>query len=595
MPSEYEKRIRKKEKEKLAEEWDWLQQNQERSGIDVEDLKQQGDMEEGNYLQDPMNFNQAMQIGQHFASQGSPSFDVNPDRETLTESQKRQRDKLWKRKSSGQEGSKQAEDILKKKGIDPTALPNFAQSIEMAEIYRRDAEKNKEFDEAVARGDLKEGVKIRRREGMDFGSSIPIPNISNVDLSSIKEAGGAALSYIGIDPTSDTLAQELSLEFLEMASHVRSGPVKGTATYIASQPGSIELFKHLIDLSKHVVNGKYPQALAIAGGGSIPVNQMFSAIPDPLKRKANVRMIQGSGSGGDIYRGFGQNFVPPNPSEVSKVTRKLLNEHVLVGPNRVFDYNAFRALFTGNKRGRLLEGWMQTTPHFKIPNWDRHRQELVDVFESIYGDVMQLKDIPRSQIQVDHLVTLRSTMPVYDGVSFGSPLWNRIQETLLRSKNRYNPGNTLANLDALDPGSHIVKTNFFNKRIGKDGELFFTKDRLAYMKKSDANRIEVLNDFIEIQDEGTLILREAQDIWEALYKIDSAEMPLDIINRLSEIPVGEFSHPELRNLDQLRAIITDIVESGAKKGRPKKIQNTLKRIFPDVDPDTGDVQGNLFD
>ena len=39
MPSEYEKRIRKKEKEKLAEEWDWLQQNQERSGIDVEDLK----------------------------------------------------------------------------------------------------------------------------------------------------------------------------------------------------------------------------------------------------------------------------------------------------------------------------------------------------------------------------------------------------------------------------------------------------------------------------------------------------------------------------------------------------------------------------
>ena len=86
MPSEYEKRIRKKEKEKLAEEWDWLQQNQERSGIDVEDLKQQGDMEEGNYLQDPMNFNQAMQIGQHFASQGSPSFDVNPDRETLGKS-----------------------------------------------------------------------------------------------------------------------------------------------------------------------------------------------------------------------------------------------------------------------------------------------------------------------------------------------------------------------------------------------------------------------------------------------------------------------------------------------------------------------------
>jgi hypothetical protein len=300
---------------------------------------------------------------------------------------------------------------------------------------------------------------------------------------------------------------------------------------------------------------------------------------------------------GPTFRGFGQNFVPPNPSEVSTVTRKLLNENVLVGSDRVFDYGAFRALFTGNKRGRLLEGWMQTTPHFKVANWNRHRQELVDVFESIYGDVMQLKGIPRSQIQIDHLVTLRSTMPIYDGVAFGSPLWNKIQETFLRSTNRYNPGNTLANLDALDPGSHIVKTNFFNKRLGKDGELFFTPEKLKYMKESDANRIEVLNDFIKIQDEGTLILREAQNVWETLYKIDSAEMPKSILNKLSKIPIGEFSHPELRkeNLNQLRAIITDIVQSGAKKGRPKKIQNTLKRIFPEVDPNTGDIQGNLFD
>lgn len=70
-------------------------------------------------------------------------------------------------------------------------------------------------------------------------------------------------------------------------------------------------------------------------------------------------------------------------------------------------------------------------------------------------------------------------MPVYDGVAWGSPLWNRIQETFLNRPNRYNPGNTLANLDALDPGSHTVKTNFFNKRIGKDGELFFTPEKLS--------------------------------------------------------------------------------------------------------------------
>lgn len=97
-------------------------------------------------------------------------------------------------------------------------------------------------------------------------------------------------------------------------------------------------------------------------------------------------------TGGDnIPTGYGSIHVPPNASQVYKQTQKLLNENVLIGPDRVFDYGAFRALFTGSKRGRTLEGWMQTTPHFKISNWDRHRQEMVDVFESIYGDIMQLK------------------------------------------------------------------------------------------------------------------------------------------------------------------------------------------------------------
>ena len=282
---------------------------------------------------------------------------------------------------------------------------------------------------------------------------------------------------------------------------------------------------------------------------------------DTLKTAATGGLDVGTARdvGGPVFRGFGQNFVPPNPSQVNQITRKLLNEHVLVGPDRIFDYGAFRALFTGNKRGRALEGWMQTTPHFKIANWNTTRQELVDVFESIYGDVMQLKNITRKRIQIDHLVTLRSSMPVYDGVAFGSPLWNRIQETFLRRPNRYNPGNTLDNLDALDPGSHTVKTNFFNKRIGKDGELFFTPEKLEYMKASEANRMEVLNEFLDIQDEGTLILREAKTVWEKLYKIDNTEMPLDIYNRLSDLPIGEFTHPELENLDELRSIITDII------------------------------------
>ena len=313
-----------------------------------------------------------------------------------------------------------------------------------------------------------------------------------------------------------------------------------------------EAGKKIIDdyLQKKVVEGPHKAWQ----DQNIPQTELSKDISD-LSKKHDIQYIDS----GSTPIGYGSNYVPPNASQVYKQTQKLLNEHVLVGPGRVFDYGAFRALFTGNKRGRLLEGWMQTTPHFKIANWNTHRQELVDVFESIYGDVMQAKGITRKKIQIDHLVTLRSTMPVYDGVAYGSPLWNSIQETFLRRPNRYNPGNTLDNLDALDPGSHTIKTNFFNKRIGKDGELFFTPEKLEYMKASDANRMEVLNEFLDIQDEGTLILREAMGVWESLYKIDSTEMPVDIFNRLSNIPIGEFTHPELENLDELRAIITEII------------------------------------
>ena len=42
-------------------------------------------------------------------------------------------------------------------------------------------------------------------------------------------------------------------------------------------------------------------------------------------------------------------------------------------------------------------------------------------------------------------------------------------------------------------------------------------------------------------------------------------------------------------------IVEEIVTSKAKRGRKPKIQNTLNRLFPDVDPETGNIQGNLFD
>ena len=61
--------------------------------------------------------------------QGSPSFDIDPNKKPQTESQKRRADKLRDRKMRGGEGSEQAGNILDKLGESGVGLPNFIENI----------------------------------------------------------------------------------------------------------------------------------------------------------------------------------------------------------------------------------------------------------------------------------------------------------------------------------------------------------------------------------------------------------------------------------------------------------------------------------
>lgn len=260
---------------------------------------------------------------------------------------------------------------------------------------------------------------------------------------------------------------------------------------------------------------------------------------------------------GDGFKGFGylaKRVPKPTSKEYSDTIIKLLNDNVLYGPNRKFNYNAFKALYTGKNKARQIEVLMQTTPFSKIPNWKNFRRELVDVYESLYGDVMKIKKLIRDDIDIDHLVTLRSTMPIYNNVEFGSDLWVKIQQRFLQKN--YQPGNTIANLNALSPEVHQVKTNFFNKTLGKDGSKFFNKKipykggfirRKDYMELSDENRLEVLNQLIRRIDEGTRVLSEAQTVWKLLYAKGEV-MPEALTDQLTKINLNQYSLPDLKNI-----------------------------------------------
>ena len=68
--------------------------------------------------------------------EGNPSFDINPNKKTPTESEARKNQKLQDRVDSQQQGSKTAKDILKKRGIDPTGLPNFFRGMNPQDLLK---------------------------------------------------------------------------------------------------------------------------------------------------------------------------------------------------------------------------------------------------------------------------------------------------------------------------------------------------------------------------------------------------------------------------------------------------------------------------
>ncbi len=77
----------------------------------------------GQYLKDPET---EVDTSQPLKSK---SFEIDPNKKPLTESQKRLQDKLRDRANTGQQGADLAREKLKKKGGSATDLPNFLKTV----------------------------------------------------------------------------------------------------------------------------------------------------------------------------------------------------------------------------------------------------------------------------------------------------------------------------------------------------------------------------------------------------------------------------------------------------------------------------------
>jgi len=251
-------------------------------------------------------------------------------------------------------------------------------------------------------------------------------------------------------------------------------------------------------------------------------------------------------------------YRPPDATQSYKINQKLLNDAVLKDGN--FSIEAY-------ENGKINEGWArkiginyQTNPNTRV-GWEKNKRELRHAWEGMYGTTMQKLGYKTEDIQIEHIFTLQQSMPIYEGVRFGSDLYNQIQRRILRRG--YDPGNTERNLMAILPHLHQQKTNYFNALHGKDGRGFFTEDMIKRFAAGDNEfRFQMLDKYLDEIDQGKKILDDAIEVFDSL-NVERGYMPEEIAERLGKIELNQYSAPELKK------IFSDMEAEGFKLD-PKK-------------------------
>ena len=275
-------------------------------------------------------------------------------------------------------------------------------------------------------------------------------------------------------------------------------------------------------------------------------NIIESLIPGP------VRIAQGDLIGNVTAGQFSNNapknprewrYRPPDATQSYKVNQTLLNNAVL--DNGKFSTKLYEDGKVDSKWGRMIGINYQTNPNTRV-GWDKIKRELRHTWEGLYGQAMKRKGYTTKDIQIEHIFTIQQSMPIYEGVRFGSDLYNQIQARILRRG--YDPGNTDRNLMAILPHLHQQKTNYFNALHGKDGRKFFTQDIIDRFAAGDNDfRFEMLDKYLDEIDQGKKILNDAIEVFDSL-NVERGYMPEEIAERLGQIELNDYSAPELKKI-----------------------------------------------
>ena len=300
---------------------------------------------------------------------------------------------------------------------------------------------------------------------------------------------------------------------------------------------------------------------------------------------------------------FSLNLPDIDPITSRNMLRRAMDNNLL-NEGRL-DYGAFLTSnrFKSDYR-RLIAGDYATPPSAGLPYakltrrtqyqnrqtaFNNYRRELVDEFKDIYGDDMSRLGFTESRLDLDHRLTLVQSLGMLHNTAPGDKLWKRITEYAI--KRGYTPGDAIPNLCLIDPETHRVKSNFFNDLHGlREGNLKYWngqhrntgKTRFEIMSESHLSdeaanlHMEVVEDYFDVVDQGDKVLRDAQAIFKAEYKLDI--LPEEIAEELMPVILSKQYSPKI-----VQGAIKDIVERDKANIRQLQEQVDLFEFIDDYE------------
>ena len=251
------------------------------------------------------------------------------------------------------------------------------------------------------------------------------------------------------------------------------------------------------------------------------------------------------------------------------------------------------------KAGRDREGIaLVQNPIFSQNTFDNIRQQLLPEMLKELGHIKDLNP------KLHHIFSLRASAPLFDGLTIGSKQYKTLIKDLI-SEGIF-AGHNPKNLKLLSHDAHEVVHKYLNDYIGKQGEIFFTPERIKLIQSGSKGRTQVAKEYAAIVRNSRDVMITAHEAYRSLYGV-LPQHPDELIRIMSKIdPTTKYTLPQIKqiitevNTSRLRELEEAVLRGKSKRviSKDKKdynyLRNLLKRTLKDegITPDS--TQGNLL-